>query len=180
MSAYKFNGPIALSFRDFTVPTSMLGETELSLESTTIDRETQGGTFTQPTGTFETQEFTVTLFAPSLTWFVKNFLKDGGETGDTDDYNFIVNADECTPVESGPLNIHPQCEDNDANDVHFYNAFMAWSVGATLSDGDPAEIELTFYANPDSDGNTWALGSLDLTQESEWDAESESTVAVTS
>lgn len=180
MSAYKFNGPISLAFRDFVVPKSMLGETELSLESTTRERTTQGGTFTEPTGTFETQEFSVTLFAPSLNWFIQNFLKTGGEEGTEGQFNFVNNADECVPVEVGPLNIHPHCETNDANDVHFYNAQMGWNVGATLSDSDPAEIELTFYANPDDDGNVWRLGTGDLTQESEWDADSQETVPVTS
>lgn len=177
---YKFNGPISLAFRDFVVPKSMLGETELSLESTTRERTTQGGTFTEPTGTFETQEFSVSLFVPSVSWFVQNFLKDGGNEGANDEYNFVYNADECVPVEIGPLNVHPHCEGNDANDVHFYNAKLGWNIGATLSDGEATEIELTFYANPDSDGNTWRIGTGDLTQESEWDAETEETVEVTS
>lgn len=177
---YQFNGPVKLAFRDFVVPASMLGETELSLESSTRDRETQGGTFTEPSGVMETQEFSITLFAPSLSWFIKNFLKDGGNAGVNDEYNYIYNADACKEVEMGPLNVQPCGENNDANDVHFYDAKMGFNLGTNLSPNEPAEIELTFYANPDADGNVWRLGTGDLTQESEWDPATEQTVPVTS
>ena len=179
MSAYKFNGPIDLAFRNFVVPSSMLGEANLSMEQGERERETQGGTFTESTGTFETASMEVSIFVPSLKWFIENFLAEGGEV-EGDEANFIYNADECVPQEVGPLNISPKCEGNDRQDVHFYNAVLRWEWDVDLHTNEAAEVSLVFHANPDEDGNVARIGSGDLTQESEWDVDTQDTVAVAS
>jgi hypothetical protein len=178
MANLTLGGPASLAFKDFEISSQYLGEVSVNLEDGERERTTLAGTFSANSGTIENAEATVTLFAPSMDWLGENLLRgrynDGTPTG-----NIVWNVNNCSS-DIGPMNIHFECEDNDANDVHFYNASLRANIEATYNESDFIEVELVFHANPDEDGNVARLGTGDLTQESEWDVETEETVAVTS
>ena len=94
--------------------------------------------------------------------------------------NVIISSDTCISADAGPVNIHFTCDDNDANDVYFYNAQAALNFNPTYSSGDDLTIEVTLYAQPDDAGDIVRMGTGDLDAISIYDPETESTVPVTS
>ena len=171
-------GPADIAFRDFVIPAHLIGEVVATLEEGERERTTLAGTFTTNAGTISEASATATIHVPSMDWLGENILR-GRYTDGTPTGNVVWNAETCPdPGDVGPVNIHFRCDDNDADDVHFYNASLRLNMSATYNDSDVIEVELVFHANPDDDGNVARLGSGDLTQESVWDAETEETVAV--
>jgi hypothetical protein len=172
-------GPADLAFADFNIPAHLIGEVEVVLEEGERERTTLAGTFTTNAGTIAEATATATIHVPSMEWLGENILRgrfnEGTPTG-----NIIWNAEECGQTDMGPMNVHFRCDTNDANDVHFYNASVRANINATYNDSDVIEVELVFHANPDTNGNVARLGTGDLTQESIYDVDTESTVPVTS
>lgn len=172
-------GPADLAFADFVIPAHLIGEVEVVLEEGERERTTLAGTFTTNSGTIAEATATATIHVPSMEWLGENILK-GRFTAGTPTGNLIWNTDECGQTDMGPMNVHFRCETNDANDVHFYNASVRANINATYNDSDVIEVELVFHANPDDNGNVARLGTGDLTQESIYDAATETTIPVTS
>lgn len=170
-------GKWEMSIGNVLIPAELLGELSINYEEGTSEAETQAGTITTPNGKAETAEATTTIFLPNFD-YLKNIYSDiyneGGEglTG-----NVIFGASTCktqTPVE---VNIHPVCDSNDANDLHF-SALIAHKFELTLSTSDPVSIETTMYLQPTDTNGRLRVGTGDLTQESVYDVTTQSTKAV--
>lgn len=176
-------GVAELAFRDFTIPSDVLSETTVELAEGTRERTTLAGVFTRPSGTLETGMASVTLYPPSWGWLGENIIRSryNAPTAPQTEGNIIWNAQTCAgSYDVGPLNIHFVCDDNDNRDVFFYNAQLVINVNPTYNNSDDIQVEMTFQAQPDDEGNVYRLGTGDLTAESIWDAASEETVPVTS
>lgn len=182
MDSTVLGGPAEVSFRDFTIPASLLSEVTVTISEGERERTTLAGTFRKGSRTFEEVQATATLYIPSMDWLGENILRSRYTAGNGElEGNIVFNSDSCSAdVDAGPVNIHYTCDDNDVNDVHFYNAVLRVNMEMAYNAEDDLQVELTFYGNPDDDGNVVRLGTGDLTQDSVWDAESETTVAVSS
>lgn len=173
--------PVEISFRDFTIPSTMLGEVNPSFPTGTRERVTQTGTFSRSSGRLDNPRVTAQLFIPSMDWLGKNILKSkyNAPTAPATQGNIIWNADLCASVDLGPVNIHPTCNETDDDDIFLYNASLQVNFEPTLNGQDDASIEIVFHANPDEDGNTYRWGTGNLTALSHYDAATEATVVNT-
>lgn len=172
-------GPAEVAINSITIPASLLSEVSVEFTEGTRERTTLGGTFTKPSGTFETAQVSFTLYLPSMD-YLKNIFpgRYNAPTAPQTTGNLILNSDTCTTTEAGPVNIHYTCETNDNNDVHIYEGLAQLNFNATYNATDDITVEVTIFAQPDEDGNVGRIGTGDLTEESIYDATTESTIAV--
>lgn len=171
-------GPAEIAMNGTVIPAYLLSEVSTDLTMGTRERETLGGTFTKPSGTYETAQATFTMFLPNMD-YLKNIFPGQYNAPSGSTYgNVILNANMCATTVAGPVNIHYTCSTNDDDDVYFYNAMAALNFNGTYNATDDLTIEVTLYANPDEDGNVVRLGTGDLTQESIYDPTTETTVPV--
>lgn len=174
-------GKAEVAVGDVVVRPSFLSEVVVELPEGTRERDSLGGKFTRPNGLVENPQVRFTLYLPSI-----DYLKDifpgryNAPTGEDTAGNIIANADSCMASDSYPVNIHFVCEENDNNDVYLYSAEPKLDFNLTLNSSDETTVEVTLFAQEDEDGNIYRLGTGDLTQESIYDAESETTVPVVS
>lgn len=181
MANTTMSGPAELSFRNALIEASVLSEISVELTEGTRERTTLAGTFTLPAGTIDTATATVTLFPESWGWLGANLLRSrySAPSAPQTEGNIIWNASTCAgSYDVGGLNIHFTCDDNDNRDIYFYNAALQVNVNPTYNNEDNLQVELTFFANPDDNGNVYRLGTGDLTAESYYDTTSESTLFV--
>jgi hypothetical protein len=185
--ATTLSGPASIAFRDFVIPASVLSEVTVTLTEGERERTTLAGTFKKGSRTFDEVMATATLYIPSMDWLGRNILRarynaseeSPGSPAEETPGNVIFNSDACTAeVDAGPVNIHYDCEGNDANDVYFYNANLKVNLEMTYNADDDLQVELTFFGQPDDDGNVVRLGTGDLTQESVYDPDTQATIAV--
>lgn len=170
-------GKWEMSIGSVLIPAELLGELAITYEEGTSEADTQAGTITTPNGKAETAEATTTIYLPSFD-YLKNIYSDlyNPATGDLAG-NVIFGSNSCqtqTPVE---VNIHPVCETNDNNDIHF-TALIAHTFDLTLSTSDPVSIETTMYLQPTDTNGRLRVGTGDLTQESYYDATTQETKKV--
>lgn len=92
--------------------------------------------------------------------------------------NLIFNANECVALDTGPVDFHNVCDDDDGNDVFFYKATPMLNFNQTLNNSDEPSIEITIYAEPDETGNVYRLGSSSLTERQIYDPETQTFVDV--
>lgn len=172
------SGPASLSFRDKTIPASMLSEVTVTVSEKERERETLAGTFRRGAGTLDEVMAVATLYPPSMDWLGENILQSRWTTGSGSlAGNIIFNSDSCSAsVDAGKVNIHFECENTDDNDVYFYNASLRVNFEMNYTSDDDLTVELTFYGNPDDDGNVVRLGTGDLTQASVYDPDTQATV----
>jgi hypothetical protein len=174
-------GPAEVALNGITIPASLLSEVSVEFTEGTRERTTLGGVFTKPSGVFETAQATFTMYLPSMD-YLKNIFpaRYNAPTAPQTSGNVILNSDNCTTTDAGPVNIHYTCEDNDANDVHIYAGLAAMNFNPTYNASDDVTIEVTIYAQPDENGNIGRLGTGDLTQVSIYNATTEETEPVVS
>lgn len=170
-------GKWEMSIGSVLIPAELLGELAITYEEGTSEADTQAGTITTPNGKAETAEATTTIYLPSFD-YLKNIYSDlyNPATGDLAG-NVIFGSNSCqtqTPVE---VNIHPVCETNDNNDIHF-TALIAHTFDLTLSTSDPVSIETTMYLQPTDTNGRLRVGTGDLTQESYYDVTTQETKKV--
>jgi hypothetical protein len=158
----------------------MLSNIETNIEEGLRKRKTLAGEFTRPSGTFDNPMAKFTLYLPSI-----DYLKDifperyNAPSAPQTTGNIIVGDDSCTTLEVGGFNIHFECEDNDSNDVYFYEAQAQLSFNAKYTTEDDISIEIAVYAQPTASGSV-RFGTGDLTQESIYDPATDTTVPATS
>ena len=170
-------GPAELSFGSVLIKQPLISEINPVLETGTRERTTLAGTFTKNAGTINDPRIEFTIFVPSYEWLAENLLSEFYSTG-TPTGNAIWNAETCPDFDIGTTNIHFTCDDNDANDIFFYNGSLVLNINPTYNDSDFIEIEAAIHANPDEDGNVFRIGTGSLVEESVFDHESQETVAV--
>lgn len=171
-------GKWEMSIGNVLIPAELLGELAISYEEGTSEADTQAGTITTPNGKAETAEATTTIYLPSFD-YLKNIYSDlyNAPTGEGTSGNVIFGSNTCqtqTPVE---VNIHPVCETNDNNDIHF-SALIAHTFDLTLSTSDPVSIETTMYLQPTDTNGRLRVGTGDRTQESYYDVTDQQTKKV--
>lgn len=179
--ATTLEGPAEVAINEMAISPDLLSEVSVSIVEGTRERATLGGTFTTPSGILTESMATFTLFLPSMD-YLKNIFPSrySAPTAPQTTGNVIISSDTCIGADAGPVNIHFTCEDNDANDVYFYNAQAALNFNPTYSADAPLTVEVTLYANPDVNGDIVRMGTGDLLQESIYDPELEETVPVSS
>jgi hypothetical protein len=118
-----------------------------------------------------------TLYLPSMDYLKNIFPNRYNAPSGTQAYgNVIFNSDNCSTTESGPVNIHYTCEDNDNNDVFIYEGLAMLNFNPTYTTDEDVTIEVTVYAQPDTNGNVGRMGSGNLTTNSRYNAATGTTV----
>lgn len=170
-------GPAEVAINNITIPASLLSEVSVELTEGTRERETLGGTFTKPSGVLETAQVMFTMYLPSMD-YLKNIFpgRYNAPSGEQDTGNVIFNSDTCVSTDAGPVNIHYTCEPLDNNDVYIYSGLAQLNFSPTYNVSDDITIEVTIMAQPDEDGNVARLGTGNLTQDSYYNATTETTV----
>ena len=174
------SGPAEIAFRNFVIPSDVLSEVTVTITEGERERTTLAGTFRKPSGTLDEVQAVATLYVPSMDWLGKNILRSRYTASDgtpVQGGQVLFSTDTCSAtVDAGPVNIHYVCEDTDNNDIHFYNAELRVNMEMTYNNEDDLTVELTFYGQPDANGNVVRLGTGDLTQLSDYDAATQTTV----
>lgn len=174
-------GKAEVAVGEMIIKPGFLSEVIVELPEGTRERDSLGGKFTRPSGIVDNPQVRFTLFLPSI-----DYLKDifpgryNAPTGTDTKGNIIANADSCMASDSYPVNVHFVCDENDNNDVYLYSAEPHLNFNLTLNSSDEVTVEVTLFAQEDEDGNIYRLGTGDLTQESVYDAATETTIPVTS
>ena len=181
MNPTVLGGAAEVALNEVYVPSQLLSEVNVELSEGTRERTTLGGTFSRPSGVFETAMATFTMYLPSMD-YLKNIFpgRYNAPSAPQTTGNLIFSSSTCASIDAGPVNIHYTCDNNDNNDVFFYNGHVQMNFNPTYNASDDLTVEITVYANPDDDGNVARLGTGDLTQDSIYDATTEATVPVTS
>lgn len=170
-------GPAEVGINNVTIPASLLSEVAVEFTEGTRERETLGGTFTKPSGVLETAQATFTLFLPSMD-YLKNIFPERYHAGSGEQVtgNIVINSDTCVSTSAGPVNIHYTCEPLDNNDIYIYSGLAMLNFNPTYNASDDLTIEVTIYAQPDGSGNVARMGTGNLTQDSYYNATTETTV----
>lgn len=173
------SGRAEIAINNITIPSSLLSAINVELTDGTRERNTLGGRFTNPSGILDSAMAKFTIYLPSID-YLKNIFPSrfNSPTAPQTTGNIVYNADNCSSVDAGPVNIHWNCEDNDNNDIYFYNAEALLNFTADINPNDVVSIEVTLYPQPDDDGNVYRLGTGDLTADSIYDATTETTIEV--
>ena len=169
-NATVLGGPAEISIGVNTIPAELLSEINVELTGGTRERTTLGGTFTKPSGTFETAQATFTMYLPSMD-YLKNIFPSlyNAPSGTQLSGNLIFSSDTCASALGQKVNIHFSCEKTDDNDVYIYNGVVNLNFNPSYTSGDDLTVEITIYANPDDAGNIVRVGTGDLTKPSIYD-----------
>lgn len=180
MDNQTLGGPAEVAINETAIPAQFLSEITVELTGGERSRETLGGTFTSPSGTFDTAQATFTMFLPNMD-YLKNIFPNlyNAPTEPQLTGNVIFTTDTCVNI-SSPVNIHYTCFETDDNDVYFYNGQIQLNFNPTYNQTDALSVEVTIYANPDENGNIARVGTGDLTQPSYYDPATETTVPLAS
>lgn len=172
-------GPAEVALNGIAIPPQLLSEITVELTEGTRERETLAGTFSKPSGTLDTAQAMFTMFLPSMDYLKYLFPERyNAPSAPQTSGNVIFNTENCATLDPSPMNIHYTCEDNDANDVFFPAALVQLNFNPTYNNDDDLTIEVTVFAQPDEDGVVYRLGTGNLTEESIYDPETETTVPV--
>jgi len=176
MNPTVLGGPAEVAINGITIPSSLLSEVSVEITEGTRERTTLGGTFTKPSGVLETAQVMFTMYLPSMD-YLKNIFpaRYNAPSGEQETGNVVFNSDTCVTSDAGPVNIHFTCEPLDNNDIHIYNGLAQLNFNATYNATDDLTIEVTIFAQPDDDGNVARMGTGNLTQDSFYNAEDQTT-----
>lgn len=176
--ATTLGGAAEVSINAITIPSTLLSEVTVEITEGTRERNTLGGKFSKPSGVLDTAQVTFTMFLPSMD-YLKNIFpgKYNAPTGPQLTGNLIIGSDSCANADAGPVNIHYTCDDTDDNDIHIYNGQAMLNFNPTFNDTDDLMVEVTVFAQPDTTGRVFRLGTGNLTAISHYDAATELTVA---
>lgn len=178
--AQKYLGGVAeVAINQNLIPAELLSEVTVELSEGSRETETLAGTFSQPTGMFETAQATFTMFLPSMDYLKVLFpdLHNAGSGERVGEGNIVFTTGTCFTSESTPVNIHYVCDGaNDKNDVLIYNGLVQMNMSLTFNASDSLSVEVTVFAQPDDQGRVARMGSGDLTQDSYFDYATMSTV----
>lgn len=175
------SGKAEVAINNITIEPSFLSEVTTSFVEATREINSLGGKFTKPAGSLDSAEATFTLFLPSMD-YLKNIFpaRFNAPSAPQTTGNIIINADSCVTTEEVPVNIHYTCEENDNNDVYIYAGLPVFDLSLTYNPSDVISIPVRILAQPNASGNVARFGTGDLTQESYYDATTETTLPVAS
>lgn len=163
-------GAAELALGTAVIPASLLGDITPNFTEGTRTSETLGGSRTAPSGRYEDSTVTFTLFVPSFD-YLKNIWPDNynaaaGASGG----NLVFGAGSCASKTPVVANIHYTCDTDSRNDMHVYSVLVAANWNPTYNADDGLSVEVTLYAQPNTDGNYYQLGSGSLVADTLWDA----------
>lgn len=177
----QLGGLAEVAINGITIPANILSEVNVTLEEGTRERTTLAGVFTRPSGTLSSAMATFTMYLPSIDYLKDIFPeKYNAPTSPQATGNIIWDTETCTVPEVGPVNIHYTCDENDNNDVHFYEGAVQLNFNPTYNGTDDLTIEVTVHAQPDNSGRVYRLGTGNLTAESIYNPTTQVTDVVTS
>lgn len=171
-------GAAEIAINENLIPASLLSEVDVTLTEGTRDTETLAGKFTQPTGMIDSAMVKFTVYLPSMD-YLKVMFPDlyNAPTGRTGEGNVIVNSSDCLEISNTPVNVHYTCDGtNDKNDVYIYNGRVMLDLSMTYNTKDSISVDVTVYAQPDTNGNVARFGAGNLTQNSYFNYATMSTV----
>jgi len=179
MAQQYLGGQAQVSLNGLTIPATLLSEVSVELTEGTRETATLGGTFTQPTGVFETAQAMFTLFLPTMDYLKTIFpAKFNAPTAPQLTGNLIFGGGSCVTQAGTPVNIHFTCDDSDNNDVYFYNGLVQMNFNPTYSTGDSISVEIMVLAQPAANGNIVRLGTGNLVAKSIYNATTMTTTTV--
>lgn len=173
-------GSADLALGTAVIPADLLGDITPSFTEGERSSDTLGGNRTAPSGRYDEATLTFTLFVPSFD-YLKNIWPDrynaaaGASAG-----NLVFGAGSCATKTPVVANIHYTCDDDSRNDTHIYKVLVAANWNPTHNATDGLSVEVKLYAQPNSSKNYFQLGSGDLTQNTLWNAATQTWDAVTS
>lgn len=161
------------------IPASLLGDITPNFTEGTRSSETLGGNRTTPSGRFDESTLTFTLFVPSMD-YLKAIWADmySAPTGSGTAGQIKFGTGSCSSKDPVVANIHYVCDENSNNDQHMEKVLVAMNWNPTINATDGFSVEVTLYVQPDDDGVYLTLGAGDLTQETLWDAATQTWVPV--
>lgn len=163
-------GAAELSLGLQTIPASLLGDITPNFTEGTRTSDTLGGSRVAPSGRYDDATLTFTLFVPSFD-YLKNIWPDNYNAGTGSvPGNLVFGAGSCAARTPVTANIHYVCDTDSRNDMHIYSVLVGASWNPTYNADDGLSVEVTLYAQPNSSGNYYQLGSGNLTENSLWDA----------
>ena len=178
MDFNELGGPAEIAMNGTTIPAFLIQSISPSIEPGVRSRPSLAGTFSRPSGTFETVEVMATITLASMDW-LKNIVPDmyNAPTAPQTTGNVIMGNNTCLAATGIPVNIHYTCDATDANDVFFPNAYVTFAFNGEYTETDPLAIEVRIYGNPSASGVV-RFGTGDLTEVSIYDPTTETTVPV--
>lgn len=160
------------------IDAELLGEITITYTEGTTETETQAGTFTMPNGRVEEATAEATIFLPNMDYLQVIFPDAyNAPTGTGTTGNVVLGGSNCSTPQTYEINFHQVCADSDNDDIHIFAAYIIKNVEATLSTDGAFELPVTFNAQKTANG-VMRFGTGDLTQKSEWDVASGTTVPV--
>ena len=137
---------------------------EITITDQTTEVDSQAGTLQIPNGSFDEMTVTLTIHLPSAVFLSKLFPNlwtsaqfnygDGDENG-TGVTRFYAGS--CARREPVPVVLHNACDTNSAQDIRIPNGLLFANIDATVSAGDPLDIELDIQPLPGTDGSVGAV-----------------------
>lgn len=172
-------GAAELALGTAVIPASLLGDITPNFTEGTRSSETLGGNRTTPSGRFDESTLTFTLFVPSMD-YLKAIWADlySAPTGSGTAGHLRFGAGSCASKDPVTANIHYVCDENSNNDQHFFSVLVAMNWNPTINATDGFSVEVTVYVQPNEDLDYFQLGAGDLTQETLWDAATQTWIPV--
>lgn len=161
------------------IPPTLLGDITPNFTEGTRSSETLGGNRTTPSGRFDESTLAFTLFVPNMD-YLKNIWANlyNAASGSGTSGNLKFGTGSCAAKEPVTANIHYVCDDNSNNDQHFFAVLPAMNWNPAINPTDGFSVEVTLYVQPNDDGDYFQLGAGDLTQETLWDAATQTWIPV--
>lgn len=141
---------------------SQIQEIKFKAEEKIIEGKTLCGTVKKPSGSFDTLEVVSTIYLNSFDElgqiFPSMYTAPSG-TGVCGQLNF--GGASCSSLaETGVLNLHRVCDDNDCNDINLPLATASVNFDVTLNGDDFVTVDITWLGE-----GSLRLGTSDPTQE---------------
>lgn len=172
------SGTAELAIGTAVIPPELLGDIVPNLTEKVRTKDSLAGTTSSPTRTLDEGTITFTLFVPNYD-YLKNIWADlynapsGGDSG-----NIVFGSGSCSTLAPVVVNIHRICDTDSRNDEHYNKVFVGFTWNPTYNADDAFSTEITLYVQPDSTNGSVKLGAGELTQNSLWDAKTQTYVGV--
>lgn len=163
-------GSIDLSLGTSVIKGIYLGDITPNFTEGTRSSDTLGGNRTAPSGRYDDATLTFTLFVPSFDYLKAIWPDNYNASTPANAGNLIFGTGSCTSKTPVVANLHYSCDDDSRNDTHVFAVLVGASWNPTHNSTDGLSVEVTLYAQPNSDGNYFQLGSGSLTGKTLWDA----------
>lgn len=173
------SGTVEVAVGTGVISPDRLGDVTVNYVEGTRTGEPLSGTVIVPSRRFEERTITFPLFLRGIdelgTLWPEYYNAAAGASGG----NLVFSTGNCAVPGLQVINIHPVCEASSKADFHAWgNVSITWNP--TYNASDLLQTEVTIYGQNSAAGVSHQIGSGDLTQDTLWDATTQTWVAVTS